>query len=173
MIGATLPAADSGRSAAAGPSWAMRGVTLIELLITILVISIGLLGLAGMQNLSLQYNHASYQRTNANAMAYDIADRMRANGSAATKEGAYNIAKDDPTPNGGSDCGDLETIAKQDLCQWRGYLDETLPDVESSINVDSASGVATITIEWNDDRSEEAEDDVTTFTVRTGLRTSS
>lgn len=55
------------------------GFTLLEVLVTIVIISVGMLGLAGLQARGLQNNHSSLQRTLAVYQAYDMADRMRAN----------------------------------------------------------------------------------------------
>lgn len=52
------------------------GFTLIEALVALLVLSIGLLGLAGLQLHALQYAHSSYQRTLVNMQALDMAERM-------------------------------------------------------------------------------------------------
>jgi type IV pilus assembly protein PilV len=61
-----------------------NGFTLREILITVLILSIGLLGLAGLQVSSMKSNHSSYLRTQATLMAYDMIDRMRANPTAVT-----------------------------------------------------------------------------------------
>ena len=66
-----------------------RGFTLVESLVAVLVLSIGLLGIAALQVSSLRTNHVAYQRTQATFMAYDLLDRMRANRVAATA-GSYN-----------------------------------------------------------------------------------
>jgi type IV pilus assembly protein PilV len=55
------------------------GVTLIEILVTLLVLAIGLLGLAALQGISLQSGQISYQRTQAVNVAYEVADFARAN----------------------------------------------------------------------------------------------
>ena len=57
------------------------GFSLLEVLIAIVVTSIGLLGLAAMQATGLRNNHSAYHRSQATVLAYDIADRMRANTS--------------------------------------------------------------------------------------------
>lgn len=54
-----------------------NGSSLIEVLIAILVVSIGLLGLATLQTQSLKSNHSSWIRSNATHMAYDISEQMR------------------------------------------------------------------------------------------------
>ena len=61
------------------PSADQRGATLIEVLVAMLVLSIGLLGLAGMQMTALKSNQSAYYRSQATVLAYDIIDRMRAN----------------------------------------------------------------------------------------------
>ncbi|MCX7101946.1 MAG: type IV pilus modification protein PilV, partial [Methylobacter sp.] len=55
------------------------GFTLIEVLIAMLVLAVGLLGLAGLQATSLKSNQSAYNRSQATQLAYDLADRMRAN----------------------------------------------------------------------------------------------
>ena len=57
-------------------SGAGKGFTLIEVMVALLVLSVGLLGLAGLQLHSLQYTHSSYQRTLVNIQALDMAERM-------------------------------------------------------------------------------------------------
>lgn len=55
------------------------GVSLLEVLISIVVLTVGLLGTAHMQTTGLVNNQRAYQRSQATLLAYDIADRMRAN----------------------------------------------------------------------------------------------
>jgi len=68
-----------------------RGFTMLEVLVAILVLSLGLLGLAGLQTVGLRNNTASTQRTIATLLASDIADRMRANYNSVVS-GDYNYA---------------------------------------------------------------------------------
>ena len=53
------------------------GSSLIEVLIAVLVVSVGLLGLAGLQTQSLKSNHSSFIRSNVTHMGYDLGERMR------------------------------------------------------------------------------------------------
>ncbi len=57
----------------------LHGFTLIEVLVALLVLSVGLLGLAGLQVRALQYTQASYQRTLVNIQALDMVERMWTN----------------------------------------------------------------------------------------------
>src|SRR5215469_7388300 len=56
-----------------------NGFTLLEVLIALLVFSLGLLGLAGLLVVSVKTNHSAYLRTQASFLAHGMADRMRAN----------------------------------------------------------------------------------------------
>jgi len=56
-----------------------KGFTLIEVLVSMIVLAIGLLGLAGLQMSSLRNNLSAYHRSQATQLAYDMADRMRTN----------------------------------------------------------------------------------------------
>ncbi|MFZ3288159.1 MAG: type IV pilus modification protein PilV, partial [Telluria sp.] len=60
-----------------------QGFSLIEVLITMLIVSIGLLGIAGIIVTNLKHNQSSYARTQASLLVSDIVDRMRANRAAA------------------------------------------------------------------------------------------
>ena len=56
-----------------------RGFTLLEVLIALLVFSLGLLGMAGLLIVSVKTNHSAYLRTQASFLAQSMADRMRSN----------------------------------------------------------------------------------------------
>ncbi len=118
------------------------GFSLVEVLVTLVITAVGLLGLAGMQNLSLKTSYGSYLRTNANNMAYDIADRMRANRDAALG-GRYNIAFGNTPGIGG--------VAGNDLKDWLDAVETTLPEGEASVTVQS-DGHARVRIRWLDNR---------------------
>ena len=55
------------------------GVSLIEVLVTVLILATSLLAIAALQTRSLDYNHSAYLRSQANIMAYDMLDQMRIN----------------------------------------------------------------------------------------------
>lgn len=58
---------------------AQRGFSLIEVLVAMLILAIGLLGLAALQTQGVRFNHDAYVRTHATVLAYDIVDKMRLN----------------------------------------------------------------------------------------------
>ena len=57
----------------------MSGLSLIEILVTVVVLSIGLLGIAGMQAFGVRYSHDSYTRSQATMLANELIERMHAN----------------------------------------------------------------------------------------------
>jgi type IV pilus assembly protein PilV len=73
------------------PAQSSRGFSLLEVMIALLVLSIGLLGLAGLQTFSLKFNHQSYERTQATLLIYDIMDRITANPIAARAGNFDNV----------------------------------------------------------------------------------
>ncbi|MEL6951301.1 MAG: type IV pilus modification protein PilV [Pseudomonadota bacterium] len=141
-----------------------RGYTLLEILVAAIILTGGLIGLASMQASGTRLNNSAYLRTQASILAYDIADRMRAN-RAAVVANSYDIALTDATP------GSPTTVADIDLVQWRNALAYYLPAGNGSIETvagatPDAPQRATITVQWNDGR---AAADVIDFALTTDL----
>ena len=95
-----------------------HGFSLIEVLVALLVLAIGLLGLAALQAQGLRFNHDAYVRTQATHLAYDIIDRMRANN---TNVAAYTAA------DTGAACNPLVSSATMDLNCWYRGLAAAIP----------------------------------------------
>lgn len=122
------------------------GFTLLEILVAIVVLSIGLLGLAGLQAASLNNNQTAYYRSIATQQAYDMADRMRANlagvgtgdydGLSGTPEDPGCIATED------TGCEDLEDVAATDYFQWRAANAALLPGGNGTVTCCSVGTVA-------------------------------
>lgn len=122
---------------------AQRGVGLIEVLIAVLVLSIGMLGMAGLQTWSLRNNESALQRGMAVVHAYYIADVMRADRVRAVAS-AFNVGIDDAVP-GGTD------FVATSLTDWRASLQESLgPDATGS--VDCNGPLCEIVVRWDDSR---------------------
>lgn len=95
------------------------GFTLLEVLVALLVFSIGFLGLAALQTLGMRFTHQSYERTQATLQAYEIMDRMRANIAGLDD---YTPTPAGSTPNATVNCGtatcEPSEMAVYDLAQW-------------------------------------------------------
>lgn len=133
------------------------GFTLLEVLIAVLVLSVGLLGLAGLQATGMKTNHSAYMRSQAVAYGYDIIDRMRANRLSALS-GGYNIALGAGAPAGTS-------IAQTDLREWKSLIAGQLPVGDASANVNG--GTVTVVVQWDDSRADGSNTE--TITVQTEL----
>jgi type IV pilus assembly protein PilV len=118
-----------------------RGATLVEVLIAVLVLSIGLLGVAGLQLNALQNNLSAHVRSQASTLAYYIADRMRANRAAAVN-GSYNILFGAAAPTG------TANIYEIDLKNWKDELANVLPAGDGELAV--AGDMAIIRVRWTD-----------------------
>jgi len=116
-----------------------RGTTLVETLVALVVLSVGLLGIAALQMTSLRNNRGAHLRSQAQVLAYDIADRMRANRNAAMAN-AYVVAM------GAAPAG--ATLSALDLIAWKATLANALPSGDGEIT--AAGNMFRITIQWTD-----------------------
>jgi type IV pilus assembly protein PilV len=131
-----------------------QGFTLLEVLIAMVVLSIGLLGLAGLQANSLKNNTSAYQRSQASIFAYEMLDRIRANHTGLV-DGEY----DDLMSGTTSDPGCITTgctvaqMAQYDAYLWKTQLADTLPSGQGTVLGSGDGSVFTITVMWDDERS--------------------
>jgi type IV pilus assembly protein PilV len=144
------------------------GFSLIEVLVSLVILAIGLLGLAMLQTTGMGFNTNSYSRTQATYLAYDLAERMRANvpafqagnydvantAAAATIKASANFTCNQTvTPSCTCDTGTCSngTMANYDLGQWYYNLDRLLPGVKETATLATivrAGNTATVTIFW-------------------------
>lgn len=132
------------------------GVGIIEILVAVLVLSVGLLGLAGLQLRTLRNNQSALERGVAVTETHAVADAMRADRINAVENDAYELDLTDAAPTG-------TTFADKVLAAWRNNLTASLgEDATGSVSCDGA--LCTVVIQWNDDRGSggEAEYQVTT-----------
>jgi len=119
----------------------MQGFTLIEVLVALLVLGIGLLGVAGLQSASLSMNQGSYLRSQATVLAGDIADRMRAN-PRGVGSGAYDMGSSATATQhtgcttAGTGCGSGD-MAENDLYEWNADAAARLPSGQGYVCIDS------------------------------------
>lgn len=105
-----------------------RGISLVESLVALLVLSIGMLGIAALYVSSLRASGSALFRTQAVNFAADMADRIRANPNAAAAYAGAEANNGCVTgPVVGADCSPLQ-LAADDLFRWRAAIALTLPD---------------------------------------------
>ncbi len=113
------------------------GFTLIEVLVSALILAIGLVGVAGLQAMSLKNNQSAYMRSQATALAYDLADRMRSNVEGA-EAGFYAPALAAPRSSCTTATGcSTQQMAQNDLSEWVGALAGNLPMGTGFVCIDS------------------------------------
>ncbi|MCG8909412.1 type IV pilus modification protein PilV [Pseudomonas sp. DP-17] len=150
-----------------------EGFTLVEVLVSVLVLGIGVLGLAGLQRVGISAGYSALQRSQASWLAGEMADLLRANPEAA-RSGAYDTSFADvaggcPRPTG-------STRAQLDLNQWQADVCETLGGTGSgSVQVIRSGNLysALIAVRWNDRRARDrlgtTGDAEETFAYRAGF----
>lgn len=120
------------------------GFTLVEILVALVVISVGLLGVAALHAWSLRNTYDALVRSHASALACDIADRMRANRTAAL------VTASEYNTDFNTTIGTATSVAKGDLIQWKSVLATQLPQGKGKIVVDAPTRMVTITIQWGE-----------------------
>ena len=126
-----------------------RGFSLIEVLIALIIMSVGMLGIASLYVQSMQAGRTSLFRHNAVTLAGDVADRMRANPIAgAAYEGA---GADNGCIAGTATCTNAQ-MAAQDILLWGQQATDTLPNGNVAITFDNSVNppLYTIAITWDE-----------------------
>lgn len=147
---------------AASPGSRSRGFTLIEILVTLFILAVGLLGLAGLMVDGMRNNQGAYLRTQASILAYDMADRMRANREEAEDGGEYDGFSTDGASTTIPACASTasgctpEQQAGVDKVQWTRQIQGAgsgmtlLPGGVGTISHDDTNDVFTIRISWDE-----------------------
>ena len=117
-----------------------RGFSLVEVLVSIVIVAIGLLGMAGLTAAGLKSNNTSYYRSQATVLANDILDRMRANVVQARGQ-QYDVAA------GPVYTAAAGTLQRFDGEEWVAAVAAALPGGTGTVDVNL--GTATIVINWD------------------------
>jgi type IV pilus assembly protein PilV len=113
-----------------------RGLSLVEVLVTVVILAIGLIGIGAMQLVGLQGNQGAYFRTQATYVAYEAADNLRANRGAVVATGGVPPAA---------------------VAIWSQVAEQLLPQGAVEVAVlDANQGLVRITVRWLDDRADAA-----------------
>ncbi len=147
------------------------GFTLMEVLVAVVIFSVGLLGVVSIQYNSLRGNQAAFHRSIAASLAADGADRVRANlpGAASGQYDEILAAGTDPGCIA-TGCSDAE-LAAYDAFEWISTIEQQLPSGQGVIcrdstpydgtgsadgvngcDGDAASGMFAVKIWWDHDR---------------------
>jgi type IV pilus assembly protein PilV len=137
-----------------------RGFSLLEVLIALLVLSVGLLGIAGLQTMSLQFNHQSYERTQATVLISEMFEKIIANPEAARNGVFDNVAEGalaaSYTGYGGCPAAcDTTQLATYDINRWKSAIENPRILAQGTGSIlrvvdpaDPNSRVFDITVSW-------------------------
>jgi type IV pilus assembly protein PilV len=135
------------------------GTTLIEVMVSVLILSIGLLGIAAMQATALRNTQSSVERTQAVVQTYAVMDSMRANLTQA-RANAYNTATWMCTAPAGAD------LVNSDKARWVTSMKATINN-EACGRIACLNNSCTVDVRWNDSRGSADGTDLTNRTVTT------
>lgn len=127
------------------------GFSMIEVLIALLILGVGLLGLALLQTMNLRYTKSAQQRTQATNLASELLDTIRANRSqlavyATITPASFPVA----VPAGG--CAVSATLTSaNNIARWQCEVNEALgPQATANVGFVPATNVVTVTVTWNE-----------------------
>lgn len=123
---------------------AQAGVTLIEVLVALLVFSVGVLGVATLQLNALKHTDSAMRSTQVSFIVHDLLERIRANPDAN-----YAMAELSQAPASGN----LDIPRDQDLFDFADQLRRTVGD-DAKASVAMSGARVTITLDWNDSRAQ-------------------
>lgn len=153
------------------------GFSMVEVLVTLMVVSLALLGTAGLQAHSMRLNQGGQYRSLAVFLAADLAERMEANRAGAlagnyslpvTTGVAFMVGTTTPSVGCVANACNPAALAEFDLSNWQSLAANVLPQSSWSVvqTTNGARNDFTITIGWVDRRSKTT--NATTTTTRNG-----
>lgn len=129
------------------------GFTLLEVMIALLIFSVGLLGLAGLQASGMQSNKTADLRSIALFMAHDMAERIRSNSRGTTGDYDAIVTGVPAEPTNcitTQSCTASADIANWDVFEWQTGLSNLLPSGRGTVTRSVATGSLTITVMWDE-----------------------
>lgn len=128
-----------------------RGFSIVEVLVALVVLAIGLLGIAGLYVESLRSGGAAINRMQAINLAMDLADRIRANRTATVAYAGAPSATYTCIGAGAVACTPQQ-LAADDLQQWNGEITSILPQGTGLVAVDNTVTPVSydITVQWSE-----------------------
>jgi len=124
-----------------------QGLTMVECLVTLVVISIGLLGIAALQLTSMKQNSSSLQHSKAVWATYNMADRIRSNGIRFADYTGIDTNSSYAQDCMSSPCNDSQLVTA-DAADWTAKVNE-LPGGRGLITGDPSQLI--VTVMWDDE----------------------
>jgi len=123
-----------------------RGNSLIEVLVTMVLLTLGITSMTNLQVTALKLNHTAYLRSQAVALSYEVLDAMRADRIAALA-GAYDRALDDPIP---SEEQASASLTASNLRHWLLGIENAMRPYDGQASIERDGVRFTVTLRWRD-----------------------
>jgi type IV pilus assembly protein PilV len=136
-----------------------KGFTLIEVLVALVVVAMGLIGMAGIQGAAVKYTKSAEGRNHAVQLAYDIQDRIRTSRATLVNGGFASASSMQGVTCDRNFATTAVVQAEADVDMWRNQIACLLPGGQGSIQigaVDATSGLfpVTVSVQWSEGRVE-------------------
>lgn len=133
-----------------------HGFTMIEVLVAVVILSVGILGMAGLQGVALKQTANSQFYSQATKLAHDMAERMRANRATVLESAdSYKVDPATQLTAPSVDCTTVtctgQQLAAHDRYQWWLAV-RALPSGNASVTVNMAARTADIRVLWDNER---------------------
>ncbi len=129
-----------------------RGDTMIEVLVTIIIIAVGVLGTAALQVTTVKNLSSSHSASAAAILADDMAERMHANATAALNDEYVHSATTTYTDCATGACSTGQ-LASYDIGTWWESIGAVLPSGRGEVTRVAGTNTFVLTVRWDDDRS--------------------
>ena len=158
------------------PARKSAGFSLVEVLVALVVLGVGMLGIASLYVTTLRSSGSAIYRMQAVNLASDLGDRIRANRSAGTAYALSEIGElgdeSEACLGADKDCNPAD-MAAYDLDLWQRQVVAALPSAQATVAVDTGTNprTYTITVSWleaqeNDDEDADPEDNRLSYVMR-------
>lgn len=133
-----------------------KGFTLIEVLVALVVVTMGLIGMAGIQGAAVKYTKSAEGRNHAVQLAYDMQDRIRTSRATLVNGGFASASSFQSIPCVRNFAGTAVVQAEADIDMWRNQVACLLPSGQGRIEIGTAdaSGLfpVTVSVQWSEGR---------------------
>jgi type IV pilus assembly protein PilV len=131
-----------------------RGDTMIEVLVTVIIIAVGVLGAAALQVTTLKNLSSSHSASVAAIVADDLSERMRANPVGALADDYVHSAAPAVIPDcSANPCPDPADLANYDIGTWWAQVTTVLPSGSGEVTRVAGTNTFVLTVRWDEDRS--------------------
>ncbi len=126
---------------------------MIEVLVTIIIIAVGVLGAAALQVTTLKNLSSSHSASVASILAEDFSERMRANPEEALNDAYVHDAAPGAFPDCVADACTMAQLATYDIGSWWQQVTAVLPSGAAEVTRNAGTDTFVLTVRWDDDRS--------------------